>query len=642
MSRLISLPLSLLRLLQRDGLLFFAKCIRHAASPKAWRWVLGGVDGADPTFPRTIRDNARAVVRSPWFDAAWILREYPEAAASRFSPAEWYLRQANPVLVHPGPDFSDDEYLALNFDAFLDGTQPLLHFERFCGSEFRPLMFVEEELAFPPEARPVRLSFERSPRRSGRTALFAAYSGDGTVAERTLYYLRGLREVADNVVFVSNSPLLPGEEAKLRGLAAEILCDYHGEYDFGSWKRAWRIAREAGLLDARVADEAVLANDSCYGPVFPFAEAFAEMAGRTCDFWGLSANIPGAESKIGGGREHIQSFFLVFRRRLLDTDAVDRFLGGVTRLGDRLRVIDRYETRLTATLAEEGFSWDTFLPRDYRLEAGGDPSLRKPLSAMRDHRMPLLKAKALGPDADEPAAATMSFVRSVNPELGRLVSPMVFRTVPSAERHARIAALSKAHPDALDGNAARIRSRIAGGERPEALFLVSSADGFAAAGVFEAMRGRRDPPFAPRICVVPDFREGDVPGRMALCLERLRARYPDADIRAAKQDGDGFWTDAIGAAAMVFYPTAAHAFPYLYAPRWSVGRAFLPVLVFDAALAGPGPLETELARQNYAYFWRIVFADRAAFNAYAVHSIRKGTNAVFSSCPSEMPVSSIL
>ncbi len=635
MKRLSSFFLSLLRLLQRDGLLFFAKCIRYAASPKAWRWVLGGVDGADPSFPRTLRDDARAVARSPWFDAAWILREYPGAAAARCAPAEWYLRQSNPVLVHPGPEFSDDEYLALNFDAFLVGAQPLLHFDRSCKTESRQVSFLEEGSSFPAQARPMRISFGVMPKRSGRTAIFAAFSGDGRVSERALHYMRGLREVADHIVYVSNSPILPGEENKLRGLVAEALCEFHGEYDFGSWKRGWGIAREKGLLAADRVHEAILANDSCYGPVFPFGEAFDKMSERSCDFWGLAANVPSKSSKIGGQREHIQSYFMVFRRRLLDADAVDRFLGGVERLGDRLRVIERYETRLTAALAAEGFSWDTYLPREYYRKVRGDPSMKKPLSAMRRYRMPLLKAKALGPDADEPAEETLAFVRSVNPELGRLVSPAAFRPVPSAERHARIAALSKAHPDALDRNAARLRSRIAEGERPEALFLVSSADGFAAAGAFEALLGRRDPSFAPRIRVVPDCREDDVSGRMARCLERLEARYPDADVRAAKRDDDGFWKDAIGGAAVVFYPTAAHAFPYLYAPRWSVGRGFLPILVFDASLAGPGPLETELARQNYAYFWKVVFTDRAAFDAYADRSIRKGANAMFATSPED-------
>ena len=59
-----------------------------------------------------------------------------------------------------------------------------------------------------------------------------------------------------------------------------------------------------------------------------------------------------------------------------------------------------------------------------------------------------------------------------------------------------------------------------------------------------------------------------------------------------------------------------------------MGRGFLPVLFFDRRTAGPHPLEKEFARQNYAYFWKVVFADREAFDLYARHSIRKGENAV--------------
>ena len=627
MSAVPNLFLSLLRLLQRDGPLFFVKCARYAVSAKAWRWLMGGVDGADPSFPRSLRDNVRAVARSPWFDADWVLREYPEAAAAGCSPAEWYLRKADPVLAHPGPEFSDDEYLALNFDAFLDGVQPLLHFERSLRTESRQVSFLETEGEFSAAARPVRASFGRTPACHRRTALFAAHSGDGRIPDRVLLYLRGLREVADNVVFVSSNPLLPGEEDKLRDLASEVLCEVHGEYDFGSWKRAWGVARRNGLLDSDVADEAILANDSCYGPVFPFGEAFGRMAARQCDFWGFTANVPDANSKIGGGREHIQSYFLVFRRKVLDSDAIDRFLAGVVPLGDRLRVIERYESRLTSTLSAEGFSWDVYLPREYRRKVRGDPSVKKPISAMRDFRMPLLKRKALGPDAAQSATDTIAFLRSVNPELARLVSPVVFSPVSSEERLARIAARSSLHPRDLAANEARLRGRVAAGERIGALFFVSDADAFSAHGVFEAMLASPDGQFSPRLCVVPDFRIPDSERCAEECLARLKARYPGAAIDIARRDEDGIWPDEIGETPVVFYPTAAHAFPYPYAPRWAVGRRFLPALVFDAALAGPGPLEQEFARQNYAYFWKVFFTDREAFDLYAKCSIRKGENA---------------
>ena len=37
---------------------------------------------------------------------------------------------------------------------------------------------------------------------------------------------------------------------------------------------------------------------------------------------------------------------------------------------------------------------------------------------------------------------------------------------------------------------------------------------------------------------------------------------------------------------------------------------------------------TKLTNQNNAYFWKILFADREAFDLYASHSLRKGANAV--------------
>jgi lipopolysaccharide biosynthesis protein len=118
-----------------------------------------------------------------------------------------------------------------------------------------------------------------------RIALFAHYDRDGIVDDYVIYYLRGLAPVADRILFVSDCELSAGEAAKLEGLAELVFAGRHGEYDFGSWKRGLAHLN----YDLAGWDELILANDSCYAPVYPF-EDFEKMKDVSCDFWGPTGN----------------------------------------------------------------------------------------------------------------------------------------------------------------------------------------------------------------------------------------------------------------------------------------------------------------------------------------------------------------
>ena len=103
---------------------------------------------------------------------------------------------------------------------------------------------------------------------------------------------------------------------------------------------------------------------------------------------------------------------------------------------------------------------------------------------------------------------------------------------------------------------------------------------------------------------------------------------PDARTIALQTDTDDEWRDVLPCSGIVFYPSASDWSDFHYNPHYAVGRKVLPVLVFNRKATPSYPLEKEFARQNYAYFWKVVFADRETFDLYARHSIQKGENAV--------------
>jgi O-antigen biosynthesis protein len=178
-----------------------------------------------------------------------------------------------------------------------------------------------------------------------RIAIFASYSDDNTISDHVVYYLSELRKVVDAIVFVSDNPLLPCELEKIEHLVVHQINGRHGEYDFGSYKRGYLHAKQAGLLDKY--DELILCNDSCFGPVSGFSTLFDVMSRKECDFWGITESNQFVY--------HLQSYFISLSAAAFRHNSFDRFLTDVTRHDTVQDVIFNYELKLTGLLVREGF-----------------------------------------------------------------------------------------------------------------------------------------------------------------------------------------------------------------------------------------------------------------------------------------------
>lgn len=542
---------------------FFGRALRCLFSWTAWRWLVSGC-WRNPAL--------NLVWLSPWFDRKWVERRYPESKAYPRGAVGFVLERGVDGSVRPGPDFDSDEYLALHVDLIRAGVHPLVDYEGVGQFNRKAVSFLELEPRFPEGAVPLRESFPAKPPARRRTAIFASFSPDGRIRERTLFLLRGVAAVSDNVVFVSSAPLFPDEAGKLRGLVSDILCEPHGEYDFGSWKRGWKVAESRGLLVADAADELILCNDSCFGPVFPLEESFESMRGRPCDFWGLTVNDE-------GGAEHVQSYFVVFRRRVLDDPSLGEFLSGVRSLTGRGSAIVHYETRLTAFLHGRGFSYDSLVPRSFLEEAeDGYPNpMLRPLELMRRWRMPLVKVKAFDGEIREDPYSVLDVLRAANPALGRLVFVRE-RRGESLRRNRLARRLRETLPSTWPRKAAAIRARAERGDPIRCTFFVSAPGAFPARPLFDALSAGAAGPFRPVACVVPDRRAADPEAVAMACAADLVRTIPADRILCPRPNVDGVWPDVLGEADVAVYPAEHAAFPFPYRPRWAVGRAFLPVL----------------------------------------------------------------
>ena len=116
-------------------------------------------------------------------------------------------------------------------------------------------------------------------------AIFAGYDKDGIVDDYVIYYLKELKKVAD-IVFVYDNTFFKEELDKVKNLTIHQICEKHGEYDFGSYKRGFLWAKEQDILNKY--DSLVFCNDSVYGPFYPLEQIFNKFENdRDVDFWGM-------------------------------------------------------------------------------------------------------------------------------------------------------------------------------------------------------------------------------------------------------------------------------------------------------------------------------------------------------------------
>ncbi len=187
-----------------------------------------------------------------------------------------------------------------------------------------------------------------------RLAIFAHYDRDAVIDDYVLYYLRGLRTVADRILVISDGVLPAAQVAKLDGTAEFVPTGRHGAYDYGSWKRGLEYVGEA----VTAWDEIVLANDSCYAPIFPFEDAFARMADTGCDVWGPTGY------RDREGLKFLNSYFLVFRRPVLNDPAFRQFWSGIVPRESKQDVVGDYEMGLSRMLLAHGYRLGTLVPPD--------------------------------------------------------------------------------------------------------------------------------------------------------------------------------------------------------------------------------------------------------------------------------------
>jgi rhamnosyltransferase len=180
---------------------------------------------------------------------------------------------------------------------------------------------------------------------SNNLCLFVTFSDRPAIKPYVALHVRAFMDKGFDVVLIINTNH-PGEPVanldSVSGVNALCVRDNKG-FDFGAWSQVMR------ELDLREYENIAWVNDSIFGPVK--IDAFNLMVDRmlesSADFVGLTSN--------GLEIEHIQSFFLMFKRRLIADPSFHQYVTNLWQLPTKALVIEFYEIRMTQLIKDLGY-----------------------------------------------------------------------------------------------------------------------------------------------------------------------------------------------------------------------------------------------------------------------------------------------
>ena len=216
-----------------------------------------------------------------------------------------------------------------------------------------------------------------------RCAIYVYWDPQEVLREFAHYYVRELKKCCTRVLFIVNGNLDNLGINSLKSDGIEVYERKNSGYDFHAYKYGIELLGD----DLTSFDELVIANSSTYGPLFPFSQVFEKMETRVCDFWGLTGH-----SKTELIDQHIQSYFVVFRKKCICSDSFKKFWENLPLVKDRNEAIEKCEIQLTPYFANCGFIWDTLIPISAHEKISPEISIRFADYGLRQG-LPLVKRK---------------------------------------------------------------------------------------------------------------------------------------------------------------------------------------------------------------------------------------------------------
>lgn len=194
---------------------------------------------------------------------------------------------------------------------------------------------------------------------NGKKALvYVIFESEARLQEYKLRFLQALAPLVDDVIVVVNGQLHDDDVNNLEHYGRVLIRDNKG-YDTAAFREGIFAFGKDKLKDY---DQLLLVNDTNIGPMRDLSQVFQEMADKQLDFWGISFGEEQEdvtkENPYGYIPKHLQSYFLVIEKLMLNDDAFYEYWTHLTDTDSRDKAIGRHETRFTKHFADLGYRFD--------------------------------------------------------------------------------------------------------------------------------------------------------------------------------------------------------------------------------------------------------------------------------------------
>lgn len=177
--------------------------------------------------------------------------------------------------------------------------------------------------------------------------LFAGYNKDGIIDCSLIHHIQSLSKIGD-VIVVMDCDCPTQEIAKISKYCIYTNAVHHGEYDFGSYKRAYQYALEHDILNDY--DFVYMANDSVYGPLQDIKPILKQMESQNTDACGLIKSIHKTHS-------FMESWLVCINKKIATSTWFNEFMSNITRQTNKCEVTILYEHGLSNLIKNNNCSW---------------------------------------------------------------------------------------------------------------------------------------------------------------------------------------------------------------------------------------------------------------------------------------------
>lgn len=225
-----------------------------------------------------------------------------------------------------------------------------------------------------------------------RIVLMVLYCYDGELMQYRKKLIDDIRPFADVLYIVYNGYINAEGTDFLSQKADFVIQRENTGYDVGAYKDV------LAQIPLEKYDELLLMNDTFFGFFFPLSDFFKYIDEKAnIDFWGLTKHPRGVWKDGEDFAEHMQSYFLLIKSRMLHSEEFKLFWEALPYPASLDEAIKKFELKFTAYFRGCGFQGDAACCDLQKLgiEEGNNPCWGWAHELIKNQHCPVLKVKAV-------------------------------------------------------------------------------------------------------------------------------------------------------------------------------------------------------------------------------------------------------